>query len=208
MESNIRNYAVRSVKPRSGSISPWATLPPLPSPSKPGSHNSPWAGARPAGRGASPCFALGPARPPSYRCLEAGPPPELSGAEVPAPSLPTPATTMDTECAASRLRVVLGHLRRPSAANVVSFGLRWAPAGRGAASRAIAQSPRPPVVPLAPRPGPGDGCGPAEARGGGVGRSAHSQALQLRALLGLGFPACHQGCLFSAAWSFSALGRA
>lgn len=206
MESNIRNYAVRSVKPRSGSISPWATLP-VTEPFQTGKSQqcvAPRAPCRP--RGVS-VLRSGPCPPPSYRRLEAGPPPELSGAEVPAPGLPTPANTMDTECAASRLRVVLGHLRRPSAANVVSFGLRWAPAGRGAASRAIAQSPRR-FFPLLRAQVPVTVAVLAEARGGGVGRSAHSQALQHRGLLGLGFPACHQECLLSAAWSFSALGRA
>lgn len=45
---------------------------------------------------------------------------------------------MDGARAASRLRVVLGHLGCPSAGAVVSFGLRGARAGRVVASRAIA----------------------------------------------------------------------
>lgn len=141
MESNVRNHAVRSVKPRLVPFLP-GRPDPVSEPFQTGQPAQCAAPRAPRGRGASPHSARGRARRPAYRRREAGPPPELSGAEVPAPGLPTPAATMDAECAASRLRVVLGHLRRPSAATVVSFGLRGARAGRGVASRAIAQSPR------------------------------------------------------------------
>lgn len=153
MEQNIRNYAVKTVGHVAGQFLV-GDLSPVPEASKPRRR-----GAR-AGPGA-------------------GRSQEPNRGKAAAAVLP--AAAMDGARAASRLRVVLGHLGCPSAGAVVSFGLRGARAGRVVASGAIvASSPssapgsrrwaQPFRAPGAGRERPGGGRtpGPAPAAGGGA----------------------------------------